>query len=173
MTSHLIEQMVASAIGNNSISAQTSDYSVAQINNNLWNACPCGADHNADQHQSVMEGMPTDPVELVNDLMRMGHYSDRAQLMAQSWETNAMKADLWQLLEQGSLSHASESQKRICYDLIKMAGGGMTSKMAPSKMGKVPTGKPSMGSASSRADGIAQKGLTKGRMLRKGGRVIS
>jgi nitrate/nitrite transport system substrate-binding protein len=34
-----------------------------------------------------------------------------------------MKADLWQLLEQGSLSHASESQKRICYDLIKMAGG--------------------------------------------------
>ena len=53
-----------------------------------------------------------------------------------------------------------------------MAGGGMTSKMAPSKMGKVPTGKPSMGSASSRADGIAQKGLTKGRMLRKGGRVI-
>jgi nitrate/nitrite transport system substrate-binding protein len=123
MTSNLIEQMVASAIGNNSISAQTSDYSVAQINNNLWNACPCGADHNADQHQSVMEGMPTDPVELVNDLMRMGHYSDRAQLMAQSWETNAMKADLWQLLEQGSLSHASESQKRICYDLIKMAGG--------------------------------------------------
>ncbi len=122
MTSHLIEQMVASAIGNNSISAQTSNYSVAQINNNLWNACPCGADHNADQHQSVMEGMPTDPVELVNDLMRMGHYSDRAQLMAQSWETNAMKADLWQLLEQGSLSHASESQKRICYDLIKMAG---------------------------------------------------
>lgn len=53
-----------------------------------------------------------------------------------------------------------------------MAGGGMTSKMAPSKMGKVATGKPSMGSASSRADGIAQKGLTKGRMLRKGGKVI-
>jgi hypothetical protein len=53
-----------------------------------------------------------------------------------------------------------------------MAGGGMTSKMAPSKMGKVATGKPSMGSASSRADGVAKKGLTKGKMLRKGGRVI-
>jgi len=53
-----------------------------------------------------------------------------------------------------------------------MAGGGMTSKMAPSKMGKVATGKPSMGSASSRADGVAEKGLTKGRMLRKGGKVI-
>jgi hypothetical protein len=52
-----------------------------------------------------------------------------------------------------------------------MAGGGMTSKMAPSKMGKVATAKPSMGSASSRADGIAKTGLTKGKVLRKGGRV--
>jgi nitrate/nitrite transport system substrate-binding protein len=123
MTSNLIEQMVASAIGNHSNTGDISGYSSNQINNLNWNACPCGADHSIDQHQSVMEGMPTDPAELVNDLIRMGHYSDRAQLMAQSWETNAMKADLWQLLEQGSLSNASESQKRICYDLIKMAGG--------------------------------------------------
>ncbi|MFN6142750.1 MAG: nitrate ABC transporter substrate-binding protein, partial [Pseudanabaena sp.] len=34
-----------------------------------------------------------------------------------------MKADLWQLLEQGAFANATESQKRICYDLIKMAGG--------------------------------------------------
>ena len=122
MASNLIEQMVASAIRNNSISTKTTGYFAAQTNN-LWNPCPCGADHNIDQHQDVMEGMPTDPAELVNDLIRMGHYSDRAQLLAQSWETNTMKADLWELLEQGSLSHASESQKRVCYDLIKMAGG--------------------------------------------------
>ncbi|PZO41973.1 MAG: nitrate ABC transporter substrate-binding protein [Pseudanabaena frigida] len=116
--------MVASALGNNSFSNSNSGYSSTSINNiNLLNNCPCGADHDADQHQSVMEGMPQDPAELVNDLIRMGHYSDRAQLMAQSWETNTMKADLWQLLEQGSLSNATESQKRICYDLIKMAGG--------------------------------------------------
>ena len=122
MTSNLIEQMVASAIGNSSITNSISNYFSAQVNN-LRDACPCGANHSVDQHHSVMEGMPTDPVELVNDLIRMGHYSDHVQLLAQSWETTAMKADLWQLLEAGSLSHASESQKRICYDLIKMAGG--------------------------------------------------
>ena len=40
----------------------------------------------------------------------------------------------------------------------------------PSKMGAVKTAKPSMGSASSRADGIAQKGKTKGKMLNMGGK---
>jgi hypothetical protein len=45
----------------------------------------------------------------------------------------------------------------------KMAKGGMA------KMGAVKTAKPSMGSASSRADGIAQKGKTKGKILKKGG----
>ena len=41
--------------------------------------------------------------------------------------------------------------------------------MAASKMGAVKTAKPKMGSASSRADGIAQRGKTVGKMLRKGG----
>jgi hypothetical protein len=44
------------------------------------------------------------------------------------------------------------------------AGGNVT------KMGSVKTAKPSSGSASSRADGIAQKGKTKGKMLQKGGK---
>ena len=44
-----------------------------------------------------------------------------------------------------------------------MKKGGMT------KMGAVKTAKPSMGSASKRADGVAQKGKTKGKMLNKGG----
>ena len=45
----------------------------------------------------------------------------------------------------------------------KMAKGGMT------KMRKVATGKPAMGSASKRADGVAMKGKTKGKILAKGG----
>ena len=49
------------------------------------------------------------------------------------------------------------------------ASGGMMSKMAPSKMGKVATGKPATGSASKRADGVAIKGKTKGKLLAKGG----
>jgi hypothetical protein len=52
----------------------------------------------------------------------------------------------------------------------KMAKGGMAkAKMGPSKMGKVATGKPAMGSASKRADGVAVKGKTKGKLLAKGG----
>jgi hypothetical protein len=42
-------------------------------------------------------------------------------------------------------------------------------KVGASKMGKVKTAKPSMGSASKRADGIAVKGKTKGTMMAGGG----
>ena len=42
-------------------------------------------------------------------------------------------------------------------------------KMGASKMGKVKTAKPSMGSASKRADGVAVKGKTKGKMMAGGG----
>jgi hypothetical protein len=42
-------------------------------------------------------------------------------------------------------------------------------KVGASKMGTVKTAKPSMGSASKRADGIAVKGKTKGTMMAGGG----
>jgi hypothetical protein len=45
----------------------------------------------------------------------------------------------------------------------------MHAKMGPSKMGKVATVKPKMGSASKRADGVAKKGKTKGKMMAGGG----
>jgi len=51
----------------------------------------------------------------------------------------------------------------------KMMAGGGKAKMAPSKMGAVKTAKPAMGSASKRADGVAVKGKTKGKMLAGGG----
>lgn len=53
-----------------------------------------------------------------------------------------------------------------------MAGGGMTKSKMASSMGKVPTGKPAMGSASKRADGIAMKGKTRGMEVKmaKGGK---
>jgi hypothetical protein len=50
-----------------------------------------------------------------------------------------------------------------------MSGGGVKAKMGPSKMGAVKTAKPAMGSASKRADGVAVKGKTKGKMLAGGG----
>ena len=44
----------------------------------------------------------------------------------------------------------------------KYAMGGMSKSEMPSKMGKVKTVKPKMGSASKRADGVATKGKTRG-----------
>jgi len=68
-------------------------------------------------------------------------------------------------------------KKRVVGEVKKMKSGGMAkmtkSEMA-SKMGMVKTAKPSMGSASKRADGVAMKGKTKGmmpKMMRKGGRA--
>ena len=46
----------------------------------------------------------------------------------------------------------------------KMKVGGSV-KSSSSKMGKVKTAKPSMGGASKRADGIAMRGKTRGRMV--------
>jgi hypothetical protein len=45
----------------------------------------------------------------------------------------------------------------------------MKAKMGASKMGTVKTAKPSMGSASKRADGVAVRGKTKGTMMAAGG----
>jgi hypothetical protein len=55
----------------------------------------------------------------------------------------------------------------------KMAHGGMTHKMAHGGMTKkmMDGGYAKGGSASSRADGIVQKGKTKGKMLAKGGKA--
>ncbi len=53
----------------------------------------------------------------------------------------------------------------------KYAMGGMPKSEMPSKMGKVKTAKPKMGSASKRADGVAMKGKTRGMEVKmaKGG----
>jgi hypothetical protein len=54
----------------------------------------------------------------------------------------------------------------------RMKKGGMAKMMKSekaSKMGKVATAKPKMGSASKRADGVAKKGKTKGKMMAHGG----
>jgi hypothetical protein len=63
--------------------------------------------------------------------------------------------------------HASMPASKAHAGLKK--GGMAKAKMGPSKMGAVKTSKPSMGSASKRADGVAMKGKTKGVMLKKGG----
>jgi hypothetical protein len=65
--------------------------------------------------------------------------------------------------------HASMPASKAHAGLKKGGMAKLTKAEMPSKMGKVKTSKPSMGSASKRADGVAMKGKTKGMMLKKGG----
>jgi hypothetical protein len=65
--------------------------------------------------------------------------------------------------------HASMPASKAHAGLKKGGMAKLTKAEMPSKMGKVKTSKPAMGSASKRADGIAMKGKTKGVMLQKGG----
>ncbi len=65
--------------------------------------------------------------------------------------------------------HASMPASKAHAGLKKGGMAKLTKSEMPSKMGKVKTSKPSMGSASKRADGVAMKGKTKGVMTKKGG----
>ena len=60
------------------------------------------------------------------------------------------------------LDSAKESSQAGRYGTMKR--GGVVKSSAP-KLGKVKTAKPSMGGASKRADGIAKKGKTRGKMV--------
>jgi hypothetical protein len=60
------------------------------------------------------------------------------------------------------LDSAKESSQAGRYGTMKR--GGVVKSSAP-KMGKIKTAKPSMGGASKRADGIAMRGKTRGRMV--------
>jgi hypothetical protein len=58
-----------------------------------------------------------------------------------------------------------KSSKRVSPAFSRKNYGGGSVKSSASKMGKVKTAKPSMGGASKRADGIAMRGKTRGRMV--------
>jgi len=69
-----------------------------------------------------------------------------------------------------AVQKAGNFVSKIAPIVKKAVGRGMATGGNVTKMGSVKTAKPTSGSASSRADGIAQKGKTKGKMLQKGGK---
>ena len=82
--------------------------------------------------------------------------TSRMNKLEELGRVNAEKA----YTSKGKKNLAAE-KKRVVGELKGMKAGGS---VAPSKMGKVAVGKPKMGSASKRADGVAAKGKTKGMM---------
>lgn len=82
-------------------------------------ACPCGGSHFADDHWKFIEGMPQDPVDLIDDLIKMGHYSEDALAFGTALtHAGFKKALLLRMIEQ-----APPEQRQLCDELIKLAGG--------------------------------------------------
>ncbi len=81
--------------------------------------CPCGGTHLPQDHWQAAEGMPHDPAELVNDLVRMGLYQPETLELAKTLTELEMKEAL--LLRQ--VGGGNPERERFCQALIQEAGG--------------------------------------------------
>lgn len=80
--------------------------------------CTCGGSHLEDEHWRFVSEMPRDPVDLIDDFVKMGMYGDRSLSFAEALSHAEMKADLTRIALGGT-----PEQKQICGDLIQLAGG--------------------------------------------------
>lgn len=81
--------------------------------------CPCGGTHLPEDHWQAAEGMPHEPAELINDLIKMGLYKAETLELAQTLTTLEMKEAL--LLRQ--VGGGNPERERFCQALIQEAGG--------------------------------------------------
>ncbi len=97
------------------LNAPTTDrvYSLAAL------ACACGGSHRSQDHWKFLEGMPQDPIDLVDDLIEMGHYADTTLELAKDFT----HAEFQKALLLRTIDRAEPEQRDLCNDLIQQAGG--------------------------------------------------
>ncbi|MBD3883666.1 ABC transporter substrate-binding protein [Phormidium tenue FACHB-886] len=81
--------------------------------------CPCGGTHFPQDHWQAAEGMPHNPVELIDDLVKMGLYKPETLQLAKTLTEVEMKEAL--LLRQ--IGGGNPERERFCQALIQEAGG--------------------------------------------------
>ncbi|MBF2026506.1 MAG: ABC transporter substrate-binding protein [Oscillatoriales cyanobacterium C42_A2020_001] len=81
--------------------------------------CPCGGTHLPTDHWKYTEGMPQDPVDLIDDLIKMGLYKSDVLSLANSLTGAEFRKELF--LQQAS--GGSSVRRQFCEELIKEAGG--------------------------------------------------
>ncbi|MCU0565044.1 MAG: ABC transporter substrate-binding protein [Oculatellaceae cyanobacterium Prado106] len=81
--------------------------------------CPCGGTHFPEDHWQAAEGMPQEPSELIDDLVRMGLYKPETVALARTLTEVEMKEAL--LLRQ--IGGGNPERERFCQELIREAGG--------------------------------------------------
>ncbi|VEP11934.1 Nitrate ABC transporter substrate-binding protein [Hyella patelloides LEGE 07179] len=79
----------------------------------------CGQFHSTEDHWKFMADMPSQPDELIDDLMRMGLYNQQALDLADS----ISKADLQKALFLKMAGRGNPKRERLVNELIKQAGG--------------------------------------------------
>ncbi len=81
--------------------------------------CSCGGYHLPQDHWRYTEGMPTDPIDLIDDLIKMGLYKAESLTLANSLAQAEFRKELF--LQ--SISGGSAVRRQFCEELIKEAGG--------------------------------------------------
>jgi hypothetical protein len=98
--------------------------------------------------------------------IRSGRRSDEESQMAPADKTKMSVSERAKASRESARAGSGTTDRRSVGERLKSAFGMKSGgSVKPSKMGGVKTAKPSFGSASSRADGIASKGKTRGKYI--------
>jgi nitrate/nitrite transport system substrate-binding protein len=92
---------------------------ILKSNSNLLkNQCPeCGGFHRASSH--FLPDLPQEPVELINDLLKMGVYSDKTLSLARDFSNQNLREAL--LVK--NIANGDVEKEKICLELVRQAGG--------------------------------------------------
>ena len=96
------------------------DQELANFEKNISEVrCFCGGDHLPEDHARFAEGMPQDPVDLVDDLLKMGLYKPEVSQLAES----LTKAEMMEALFLDYTAGDDPLKRQLCEELIREAGG--------------------------------------------------
>lgn len=81
--------------------------------------CPCGAAHLPQDHWNFLADMPSEPVDLIDDLVKMGVYQSPVLSLAET----LTQAELRKALMLRLAADGDPNRQWLCNELIKQAGG--------------------------------------------------
>lgn len=79
----------------------------------------CGGVHLSQDHWKFMADMPQDPIDLIDDLTKMGFYKSRSLSIAQTLNQAELRKQLFLKMA----GRGNPKRERLCNDLIQLAGG--------------------------------------------------
>ncbi|MDX1978149.1 MAG: CmpA/NrtA family ABC transporter substrate-binding protein [Pseudanabaenaceae cyanobacterium bins.68] len=81
--------------------------------------CSCGGNHLPEDHAEFLAGMPHDPINLIDDLVKMGHYNPEAVALAD----RMTQTELMEALFLESVAGNNDIKQQLVRDMMREAGG--------------------------------------------------